>query len=104
MIQKHQARDLEADLAICEAAAPGPWSVVAETICTTKTDGEGWHTAIIHPRTPRPDRETMKFVASAREGWPYAIRRAMQAEDEADRLRNELQMYQERDRGRGCWD
>lgn len=92
---KDQARDLEADLALCEAATPGPWINLRDTsICTEKTDREGWHDEIIRPRTPRPRMPNMVFIATAREGWPYAIRRALELEAEVDRLRNELQTYQ----------
>ncbi len=98
---KTQARDLEADLAICEAATAGPWTwqswehdrdrVLIETELFLVADAMSI------------SEEDAEFIAAAREGWPYAIRRALEAEAEADRLRNELQIYQERDRGaRGC--
>lgn len=90
------ARDLEADLAICEAATQGPWIVMADgSIATEKTDREGWHDSIIHPRSPRPGSNVTNFIAAARTGWPYAIRRALTAEAEIDRLRNELNILQE---------
>lgn len=81
---KERVRDLEADLAICEAATPWPWAV-----------DDGFLDVISEEI----------FIAEAREGWPYAIRRAMAAEAENDRLRNELNILQEQlhDKGR-CWD
>ena len=87
-----KARDLEADLAICEAATPGPWEIwrcgCGHPACNqyfinvTRSDG-------------RLDPQDAKFIAEAREGWPYAIRRALEAEAEVDRLRNELNILQE---------
>ena len=84
-----KARDLEADLAICEAATPGPYRIKpCECGCgrvllsITLTDG-------------RFLPEDARFIAEAREGWPYAIRRALAAEAEVDRLRNELSILQE---------
>lgn len=71
---KNQARDLEADLAICEAATSGPWE----------------------------NEANIRFAAEAREGWPYAIRRALAAEEEIDRLRNEISMLYEALNQRGC--
>lgn len=44
-----------------------------------------------------------QFAARAIVGWPYAIKRAMEAENEIDRLRNELNIYIEQ-KGRRCWD
>lgn len=61
---KAQARDLEADLAICEAAEKG-------------------------------DAVSLGFVIDAPAGWAYAIRRALEAEAEVDKLRNEIsQIYE----------
>ncbi|MFX3633743.1 MAG: hypothetical protein ACE3L7_25660 [Candidatus Pristimantibacillus sp.] len=44
------------------------------------------------------------FIRQACTGWPYAIKRAMDAEKEIDSLRNELSILQEQRQGRGCWD
>lgn len=96
-----KVRDLEVDLAICEAATPGPW--IAEgpnVICKDYTLFIGYDS--------RRQNDTL-FVIAAREGWPYAIRRALEMEDkcrqlafelekaerEIDRLQNELGIYQE---------
>jgi len=96
---KNQARDLEADLAICEAAPPGPW--IANTDPRFHDNlvwgpkGPGWGTVAEATRYLKEKREIAKFIAEAREGWPYAIRRALEAEAEVDRLRNELNILQE---------
>jgi len=60
-----KARDLEFDLSICER-----WDFGNPYIAN-------------------------EFIRQAREGWPYAIQRALAAEAEIDRLRNEIQILQE---------
>ena len=84
-------RDLAADLAICEAATAGPWrrltkyeqAVVGEgmmDVITARGDDMA-HVDI------EPDDE--RFIIEAREGWPEAIRRALAAEAEVARLKDE---------------
>lgn len=77
-----KVRDLEVDLAICEAATPGPW--IAEgpnIICKDYTLFIGYDS--------RRQNDTL-FVIAAREGWPYAIRRALTAEARVAELEREL--------------
>jgi len=81
------ARDLEADLAICEAATPGPWIIEGSNVIC-----RGYTLMIVAYAGSQND---ISFIAEAREGWPYAIRRAMAAEAEIDRLRDEIRMLQE---------
>jgi len=90
---KNQARDLEADLAICEAATPGPW-----TFDRVSVKREEYALLLSYLST----RDDLRFVAEAREGWPYAIRRALAAEREIDRLRAENAMLLEALNQRGC--
>lgn len=72
--QLEQVRDLEADLAICEAASHS------------------------HVRFT-------KFVVEARVGWPHAIRRAIAAEERADKLQEEIRLLHDAMHGRGIpWD
>jgi len=66
-------RDLEADLATCNAATPGPWKCLDDTPVDTE-----W--ASIFP-------QDLDFVMNAREGWPHAIERAIKAEAENALLR-----------------
>lgn len=68
---KGQARDLEDDLAIATRRK------------VTKAGG------------------LMSYLLEAIEGWPYAIRRAMEAEAEVDRLRNEIRILQDHLHGEG---
>ncbi|MFD1270623.1 hypothetical protein ACFQ3Y_24745 [Paenibacillus motobuensis] len=84
-------RNLHADLAICEAATPGPLSADADEWpgnenlrywVNTHEDGIGCFLAY----------EDAKFFAEAREGWPEAMRIAIAAEAENKRLRTELKV------------
>lgn len=106
-LTKLVTRDLEADLAICEAATPGPWAVDDGflDVISEENGGPICEVGDPYPRGDNHPKENMQFIAEAREGWPYAIRRAMAAEAENDRLRNELNILQEQlhDKGR-CWD
>ena len=81
-------RDLEADLSICEAATPGPYEQ-RDLYVTAKMGANEVAISICY--TP----SVARFIAEAREGWPYAIRRALEAEKEIDRLRNEISILQE---------
>lgn len=88
-----QVRDLDVDLAFCEAATPGRWTfmdVSSNSASITFTGASDSGTVA-----------NIEFIAAARRGWPYAIRRLQEAEDKIDRLENELRMLQ--DAGR-CWD
>lgn len=85
-------RDLHADLALCEAATPGPWcfalisdddngSIVnLEGVCVmdfgTSPDIYGQTASVGSP----PDDINMAFIEESREGWPEALRRAIEAE------------------------
>ncbi|WP_279041746.1 hypothetical protein [Brevibacillus borstelensis] len=101
-------RDLQADLKICEAATPGPWrmndSDMYEDNIVWGPKGPGYGAVARvendYPRKPRIN--DARFVAEAREGWPETIRYAMSLEREIDRLRNELDIFQEQLEQRGC--
>jgi len=76
-------RDLSADLALCEAATPGPlyakneeWPGNANLRYWVDNQDDGIGCFVRY--------EDAKFAAEAREGWPYAIRRAIAAEAELD--------------------
>lgn len=87
-------RDLEADLAICEAATPGPW-VVALKDCVVRDYWEVDGSRQVVLSAANDIEADAHFAAEARQGWPYAIQRAQEAEQEVDRLRNELEILQE---------
>ncbi|WP_035295167.1 hypothetical protein [Brevibacillus thermoruber] len=107
-------RDLEADLAICEAATPGPY-----TIEPCGCGHSACNFVFIHKINYSDGRllpEDARFIAEARAGWPYTIRRALAAEAEllrvnvenrnleaeVDRLRNEINILQEQLEQRRC--
>lgn len=90
-----KARDLEADLAICEAATPGPWAVCGRYVVRDKYELGNYRQAVFKAEHIPKIEADMRFAVEAREGWPYAIRRALAAEAEIDRLRNEIQILQE---------
>jgi hypothetical protein len=97
---KSEARDLDADLAICEAATPGAWETDTFSIFTAmRPDFTGGLTVASLRgmwKVSNPKHENdCEFIAAARTGWPYAILRAKDAEKENDRLRTELEMLQE---------
>ncbi|MFC5468440.1 hypothetical protein ACFPPD_06885 [Cohnella suwonensis] len=100
------ARDLDADLAICEAATPGPW-IVAVSIHVVRDfwENDGSRQVVF---TAANDIEAdARFTAEARQGWPYAIRRAQEAEERMDKLKEEIRILQDSLNGRqrrGCWD
>ena len=79
-------RDLDADLALCEAATPGPWFVHARTGAVCHGD-------------PTDDRENFPvdcaedfdLMATARSALPAWIRRATAAEAEVTQLREAVQ-------------
>lgn len=82
-------RDLAADLALCEAATPGPWFVGGGPANEIRQPNGSRRRRITTP----PDADGIKdasFIAQAREGWPHVIRRAIEAEAEVAKLRAEL--------------
>jgi hypothetical protein len=100
---KDKARDLDADLDLCEAATLGPWKACGGLVISDLYNE--WLTVVSAPRSPLPERMNIKFIAAAREGWPYAIQLAQQLEREVEQLQKELQIYKDQDcYKRGPWD
>ncbi|WP_340028936.1 hypothetical protein MHB71_04795 [Paenibacillus sp. FSL H7-0940] len=79
-------RDLQADLALCEAAAnasPGKWFVMhGKDVCAEFPPGSGELDNIANSYTVG----IPEYIAESREGWPIALRRAIAAEAEVERL------------------
>lgn len=74
-------RDLAADLAICNAATPGPWAVGSElSVYQAALGGTICDVGDPYPRGDNRPCENMRFIAEARTGWPHAIKRALDAE------------------------
>lgn len=88
-------RDLQKDLELCNAATPGPWKV--KELIGPYTEELSVRTADDMPiceaggalKYPE-DRANARFIAEAREGWPEAIKRAMEAETRAAELKKAL--------------
>lgn len=92
-------RDLLHDLAICEAATPGPWH--SSTNRHPEFSGKPWGSINarngIQIGTWSGSRNANysadnRYVTEAREGWPEAIRRAIEAEAEVERLRRDKRL------------
>ena len=76
-------RDLQKDLEICNTATQGPW-VFEEYDVDIWSQADPWRVANVGLHAD------MEFISEAREGWPHAIERAIQAEAEVERLRENL--------------
>lgn len=79
------ARDLRKDLETCGKALPGPWKTlnfVDDGYDVLDTEGES-----VIGGGVCDSFEDARFIAESREGWPEAIKRAMDAEEEVDVLR-----------------
>lgn len=87
------ARDAAADMAVCEAATPGPWDDNgadhwgAIPVYTLATD-VGYIMASSHFGQPEQARVDAAFIALARTAQPAWIRRAVAAEAEVARLKS----------------
>ena len=80
-------RDLRADLELCNKATPGPWEVFpplcgpeGQTVYQVDSGGPICDVSDPYPRGDNKPQENMMFIAQAREGWPHAIERALEAE------------------------
>ncbi|WP_433943664.1 hypothetical protein [Paenibacillus sp. SN-8-1] len=83
-------RDLAADLAICEAAAPA--YIIHSAVYSVPTGGTN-----IVAEVCRDDYEPLtegdtEFILEAREAWPHAIRRAIAAEAESERCKHSYRL------------
>ena len=99
-------RDLEADLRLCNEATPGPWEIGnPDTLRPNETPlwADGFPLAAFYSYTRGGVIETSSnasFASAAREGWPAAIRLALErgrllAEKNAEiaRLRDMLEPF-----------
>lgn len=85
-------RDLQDDLALAEAATSGPWTWEDDppTLYAGRRGGIDGRAGLNLLGRLSPDGNTpanLDFIAAAREGWPHAITRAIEAEAETERLR-----------------
>jgi len=92
-----EKRDLGNDLEICEAATPGPWEIKRENIggsLVVVSIGP----SVLEAEALADDSEVniktwldatnddIHFFVEAREGWPHAIKRALEAEEKVEQL------------------
>lgn len=75
-------RDAEKDLAMCDAATPGPW--VVDDVNGVIWNSEGKRVFELGGYEEPDDH---LFIAESREALPYWIKRALAAEAEAERLK-----------------
>lgn len=80
-------RDLEKDLELCNKATGGPWILFPEKcgpegqwVLHEDGGGEICEVGDPYPRGDNKPQQNMEFIAAAREGWPHAIERALEAE------------------------
>ena len=78
-------RDLKVDLEICNAATDGPWDYAPDEDFIFRVNIRGERYAIAEMLSDY--EEDGVFLAAAREGWHYAIERALKAEAENARLK-----------------
>ena len=79
-----EKRDLKADLELCNKATPGPWLETDESNLEVFVENT-WGEPVLYElqyEGPHTDikQEDMEFMIEAREGWPHAIERAIEAE------------------------
>lgn len=82
------ARDLTADLALCEAAPPGPWLdlFAGSTGLQRYVAPAGWRELpVLYSYCP--PHAALDMACGAREGWPAAIRLALHWKAEAERAK-----------------
>jgi hypothetical protein len=92
-------RDAAADLAMCEAATPGPWVVDGEN--GVIWDGNGQIVVVLDANAD-PDNDD--FIAESRTALPHWINRAVAAEAEVERLREALRSISTYEPPPGCED
>ena len=98
-------RDLRKDLEICNKATPGPWEATSESdedvrVCQTENEecvcclalmGDyNWEKEEWKEGSKKQWNKDAEFIAAAREGWPYAIERAIKAEEELIKTEDEV--------------
>lgn len=81
-------RDPQADLALCEAATPGPWTGECGSLVNWRDDT--FTMEFIPNRGGKPQYDAdLSFMAMAREALPWYIRAYLAQRDELEQLRAE---------------
>ena len=77
-------RNLKVDLETCNRASKAPWRVATNKHPTTSGNSWGWVEGTRENWCWSNDNKKSyadaRFIAQAREGWPHAIERAIEAE------------------------
>lgn len=82
-------RNLREDLEICYAATEGPWAAdYHEGHCVEATSIPSWGGGVIVASCG--ERADARFIAEARDGWPHAIERALNAEMKVAQMERRL--------------
>ena len=93
-------RNLKVDLEICNRASKAPWRVATNKHPTTSGNSWGWVEGTRENWCWSNDNKKSyadaRFIAQAREGWPHAIKRAIEAESLARELARELEEIKKR--------
>lgn len=90
----NKERDLFADLKICEEATSGPWVVDKYNSTQVRQPNYSKRRRIQCPCDLHGIIDA-RFIAEAREGWPYAIRRLLEAEARIKELEAEVERLKE---------
>ncbi|WP_068792796.1 hypothetical protein [Brevibacillus laterosporus] len=82
-------RNLHEDLEICNVATEGPWAAdYHEGHCVEATSIPSWGGGVIV--CYGVERADARFIAEARDGWPHAIKRALDAEMKVAQMERRL--------------
>lgn len=65
--------DIDRELAVCEAATPGPWTAFPSEYCMV--GGMGEKVCLLPSAISERHVATAEFIAAARTGYPEALRR-----------------------------
>lgn len=79
-------RDLKADQALCDAATVGPWNASSDE-WPGNDNLQYWVNTHWDGILCAGTFDDARFASEARTGWPHAIRRALDAEAEVERLK-----------------
>ncbi|UED72135.1 hypothetical protein [Brevibacillus sp. HD3.3A] len=83
-------RDAEKDLALCEAATPGPWESLPDAVMASnivlRWVCQMYDSVDVFPSAAADAR----FIAESRTALPHWIQRAVVAEAEVERLKNTM--------------
>lgn len=90
-------RDLKADLELCDKTTSEVWDNFSDASCEYGVYVAGYDSEYsIHPQELAATCEKVEnanFIAQAREGWPHAIERALEAEAKLEKAKDLIQRW-----------